>query len=143
MMNIVLVLCLFVFASSFGLSDESVRNTVHYGDPSGGCLSDEVVIRIAGVLGGICTSHCAPHTNACPMDFPAGIDVQPRCALENRSTGEKFCGLLCHADSTCGLGASCKFVNGDLGICTYDDVFTEEDNSRRLQQASPIQLINL
>lgn len=61
--------------------------------------------------------------NQCPQDKPDSCEAVPRCALENRATGEKFCALLCSAGMSCGAGASCKIIQGNLGICTYDDVY--------------------
>jgi hypothetical protein len=85
-------------------------------------VSLKVAIRIQGVRGGICTTHCSP-AGACPSDKPPGANAVERCALENRGTGEKFCALLCSAGMACGSGASCKIIQGNLGICTYDDVY--------------------
>jgi len=99
-------------------------NGNHYGDPTTGCMIDEVAIKVQGVRGGICTAHCTT-VGACPSDKPAGSEAIPRCALENRSTGEKFCALMCSAGMNCGSGASCKVIQGNLGICTYDDVYAQ------------------
>jgi len=101
---------------------ESYANSYHYGDPTTGCMIDEVPIRVQGVRGGMCTAHCSP-AGACPSDKPTNCEAVPRCALENRATGEKFCALMCSQGMTCGQGASCKVIQGSLGICTYDDVY--------------------
>ena len=76
-----------------------------------------------GIPGGICTPHCSV-TGACPLDKPDQCEAVPRCALENRATGEKFCALMCQSGMTCGAGASCKIVPGagSIGICTYNDI---------------------
>lgn len=63
------------------------------------------------------------------MDKPDSEAI-PRCALENRSTGERFCALMCAPGASCGEGASCKVIQGNIGICTYDDVAGSKNNLR-------------
>jgi hypothetical protein len=99
-------------------------NKFHYGDPRTGCMTDEVPIKIQGVRGGVCTAHCSQVDGSCPQDKPDGAVALPRCVLENRATGEKFCALMCSAGMSCGEGASCKIVQGTIGICTWDDVYS-------------------
>ena len=62
----------------------------HYGDPKDGCLSDEVEITIQGVTGDFCTPKCSL-LKACPTDVPAGVTAGPQCALQDSSTGDKYC----------------------------------------------------
>jgi len=111
----------------------------------------------------VCTAHCSQLDGSCPADKPAGADAVPRCALENRSTGEKYCALMCAAGMSCGQGASCKIVQGNLGafslpwcarargltpgararthartavgICTWDDVADKHSTLRGIDQA--------
>ena len=102
----------------------------HYGDPKDGCLSDEVEITIQGVTGDFCTPKCSL-LKACPTDVPAGVTAGPQCALQDSSTGDKYCALICSpslpiadqkaADAQCGTNASCKSVQMGVGLCTYDD----------------------
>lgn len=94
------------------------QNTAHYGNPATGCMLDELAIRISGAPGGVCAASC--RTKACPKDIPEGCEASPRCALENASTGDKFCALLCGSSTNCGPGASCQLLQGDVGVCTYD-----------------------
>ena len=102
----------------------------HYGDPKDGCMSDETEITIQGVTGDFCTPKCSLF-KACPTDVPAGVTVAPQCALQDSSTGDKYCALICSptlpildqkaADAQCGDNASCKSVQLGVGVCTYDD----------------------
>ena len=102
----------------------------HYGDPKDGCMSDETEITIQGVQGDFCTPKCSLF-KACPTDVPAGVTVAPQCALQDSSTGDKYCALICSptlpildqkaADAQCGGNASCKSVQLGVGVCTYDD----------------------
>merc|ERR1711937_729654 len=113
--------------------EEAVNaNSKHYGDPSGGCMSDEMAIRITGVTGGVCSPACGSDLS-CPSDVPDGVTAMPQCALQS-PTGDSYCALICtpaswymtdaekavHDGDACGAGASCKSISG-VGICTYDD----------------------
>ncbi|KAJ8599177.1 hypothetical protein CTAYLR_010153 [Chrysophaeum taylorii] len=101
----------------------------HYGDPyAGTCLSDEITITIEGVSGEICAPTCSIFS-PCPTDVPSGVVATPECALEDVSSGQSYCALICSSttdlqdlragDSQCGTDASCKSVSG-VGVCTYD-----------------------
>ncbi|KAL1524679.1 hypothetical protein AB1Y20_019565 [Prymnesium parvum] len=104
--------------------------STHYSDPSGGCLSDEAEITIQGVSGDFCSPKCTGLFQTCPSDVPSGVTAMPQCALQDASSGSKYCALICSptadikdqraADAQCGTNASCKPIQG-LGICTYDD----------------------
>ena len=62
-----------------------------------------------------------------------GVVAKPQCALQNQSTGDKYCVLICHeaedthsnlrtdmvGDAQCG-DATCHIVQAGLGVCTYD-----------------------
>lgn len=105
----------------------------HYGPPPNGCESDEKAFQISGIPGGVCAAKCTDFL-PCPKDVPDGVTAQPQCALQDRSTGSKYCVLLCNPsneegnslrggnnveDSQCG-DATCQAVKGSgLGICTY------------------------
>ena len=92
-------------------------------------MSDEVEITIQGVTGDFCTPKCSLF-KACPTDVPAGVTARPQCALQDASTGDKYCALICSptlpildqkaADAQCGTNASCKSVQMGVGVCTYD-----------------------
>lgn len=87
-------------------------------DPFDGCLPDETGIRIQGIEGGICSAKCKFGT--CPKDVPSGSTAHPQCALQS-PTGEQYCALICLPGDSCGDSrASCKPVQGGIGICTYD-----------------------
>ena len=65
------------------------------------------------------------------FDGGAGVTARPQCALQDSSTGKKYCALICSptafiadqkaADAQCGANASCKSVQLGVGVCTYDD----------------------
>merc|ERR1712007_309312 len=93
----------------------------HYEDPKDGCSSDEVDIKIQGVSGAVCAPACTGTT--CPTDVPSGVTAKPQCALQDSSSGKKYCALICSPganDAQCGTNASCKSIQS-VGICTYDD----------------------
>jgi len=105
----------------------------HYEDPNdGGCQSDEVDIQITGVDGSVCSPKCTGiFKTKCPTDVPAGVTAEPECALQDSSTHEKYCALICSpsldeaslraGDAQCSTNASCKAVpNAGVGLCTYD-----------------------
>ena len=102
----------------------------HYGDPKAGCLTDEIEISIQGVTGDFCTPKCGLFS-PCPTDKPTGVAATPQCALQDASSGKKYCALMCApslpiwdqkaADDQCGEKASCKGVQFGIGVCTYDD----------------------
>jgi hypothetical protein len=95
-------------------------NPTHYGNPSGGCESDELAVTGAqiGLTGSLCAPHCKDD-GTCPTDFPAGVTALPQCALSSGS--DKYCLLECIADSSCDTGATCKGATpSQYGICTYD-----------------------
>merc|ERR1740121_601754 len=89
----------------------------HYEDPKGGCRKDEEAVRIRGAEGVLCSPSCS--TKACPTNLPEGVTAQPQCCLWVGY--EKRCALVCKEGDNCGKNASCKFIEGSLGICTYDD----------------------
>merc|ERR1719401_445725 len=105
----------------------------YYEDPNdGGCQSDEVDIQITGVDGSVCSPKCTGlFKTKCPTDVPAGVTAEPECALQDSSTHEKYCALICSpstdeaslraGDAQCSSKASCKAVpNASVGLCTYD-----------------------
>merc|ERR1719158_2363131 len=106
--------------------------TTHYGDPNAGaCMSDEEAIQIQGVGGAVCSPACTGILKmGCPKDVPAGVTAAPQCALQDATTSDKYCALICSpslpiadqklADAACGgSNLSCKAISG-VGICTYD-----------------------
>jgi C1A family cysteine protease len=102
-------------------SPPSPSGSSHYEDPKDGCQSDEVDIQIQGVSGAVCAPACTLGI-FCPSDVPTGVTAAPQCALQDSSSGKKYCALICSPssnDSQCGA-ASCKSIQG-VGICTYDD----------------------
>ncbi|CAE7365083.1 unnamed protein product, partial [Symbiodinium pilosum] len=91
-------------------------NPTHYGNPSSGCESDEVAVRVSGISGDFCSPKCTSQ-GTCPSDVPSGDTATPECALRT-TTGDKYCGLICQADTDCGKG-SCQKMMG-IGLCTYE-----------------------
>ena len=105
----------------------------HYEDPNdGGCQSDEVDISVTGITGSFCSPKCTGiFKTKCPKDVPAGVTAEPECALQDSSSNEKYCALICSpsldeaslraGDAQCSTKASCKAVpNAGVGLCTYD-----------------------
>ena len=92
----------------------------HYEDPSAGpCQAGELAVRINGVTGGFCSPSCA--SGPCPTDVPAGTNASPECALETQGASKPSrCALICESSSKCPAKASCKMVQGAIGLCTYD-----------------------
>lgn len=89
----------------------------HYEKPP--CQSDEVGVRIQGASGEVCAPKCT--NSACPTDVPAGTKAKPQCALEDRSTGDKYCALECLFGG-CPSGAKCEHPGGRMmGICMYPE----------------------
>merc|ERR1712125_231382 len=105
-------------------------SATHYEDPKGGCLPDEVDITIQGVQGAACVPKCTLGI-FCPSDVPAGVTAAPTCALQDSSSGDKYCALICSPgnDAQCGTNASCKSIQ-TTGICTYDDDATLAPNTQ-------------
>ena len=93
----------------------------HYEDPNaGGCMSDEVAVQIQGVKGSFCSPACG-FLKPCTKDIPAGTNAQPKCALETQGAKRPTrCALLCQSGTKCPAKASCKMVQGAVGLCTYD-----------------------
>ena len=87
-------------------------NPTHYGNPSTGCESDEVAVRVSGLSGDFCSPRCDSQ-GTCPSDVPKGDTANPECALRT-TTGDKYCGLICQADSDCG---AIPAASSDFGFC--------------------------
>merc|ERR1719498_2110579 len=98
-------------------------NPTHYGDPKGGCESDEQAVQVQGVSGDFCSPK-STSSGSCPTDVPSGDTATPTCALKT-TTGAQYCALICTpsdvktngANGECGTG-SCQSISG-TGICTY------------------------
>merc|ERR1712087_218529 len=82
-------------------------STTHYGDPTGGCMSDEVEVSVQGISGDMCSATCGIF-KPCPTDVPAGVTV---CSPTMPILDQKA------ADAQCGANASCKDVQLGIGIC--------------------------
>lgn len=85
--------------------------TTHYEKPP--CQSDEVLVQVQGADGEVCAAHC--DSTACPTDVPPGTTAKPNCALQDTSSGAKYCALTCFLGG-CPTGAKCS---GIRGICLY------------------------
>ena len=75
LIGIYLSLLLFITAASVPFV-----NPTHYGDPAGGCETDETVVQVTGIAGSFCSPDCAK--NACPTDVPTGVTAGPQCVLK-------------------------------------------------------------
>merc|ERR1712203_1213447 len=70
-------------------------NPTHYGNPTGGCMSDEQAGKIQGLQGDTCLPTCTGILKeSCPSDVPTGDTDVPKCILKDQS-GDKFCVLVC------------------------------------------------
>lgn len=95
------------------------ENPTHYGDPSGGCMSDEMAVQVTGIDGDFCSPQCS--NGSCPTDLPKSVTAAAQCALQT-GDGSQYCALICDPNASsnqCGTG-SCKPIQG-TGLCTYDD----------------------
>jgi hypothetical protein len=95
-------------------------SSADYEDPNAGpCNQGEEAVQIQGVSGSFCSPSCA--SGPCPTNVPAGTTAQPQCALEVQGqTKPTMCALICQQSSKCPANASCKMVQGSIGLCTYD-----------------------
>lgn len=94
-----------------------VGSLAHYGAPP--CKSDEAEAHIQGASGEVCAPPCG--SGSCPTDVPAGVSATPQCALQDASSGSKYCALVCNSDSQCDTahGASCAKIMAFMGVCVY------------------------
>jgi len=86
----------------------------HYGQMP--CAAGDKAVRLVD------SYYCAPpcgSDNSCPTGKPAGVTATPQCALQATS-GERFCALICEADSDCDKahGGSCTSLQGGA-VCAY------------------------
>merc|ERR1711970_1008745 len=90
-------------------------------------------IQIQGVSGAVCSPACTLGI-FCPSDVPTGVTAAPQCALQDSSSGKKYCALICSPssnDDQCGTNASCKSIQS-VGICPYDDAAAATSSARRV-----------
>ena len=123
-MKAIVFLCFLALSMSIEISTVSIipeflprLNPTHYGNPTGGCLTDEVAVQIQGLTGDACIPACA--SGSCPTDVPTGTTASPVCALQDPS-GNQYCALICQGPYTgnCPTGASCQVTSG-VGICLF------------------------
>jgi len=93
-------------------------NPTHYGDPAGGCMSDEMNVTIDGITGDLCSPQCDASGN-CPTDLPPNVTVPGQCVLEMPgNSNPTYCALICDpTQKQCGT-ATCQPIQG-VGVCTY------------------------
>jgi len=100
----------------------------HYEKPP--CQSDEVAVQIQGASGEVCAPKCT--SSACPTDVPEGTRAKPQCALEDTSTGDKYCALTCFLGG-CPSGAKCVHPGAQIrGLCLYPVSATGEKREVQL-----------
>lgn len=105
-------------AQVIGTPPASNANAHHYGNPTGGCKSDEISTYLSGTSGDVCAPNC-DSGKACPSDMPSNVTAHPYCGLTEGP--HKYCLLECMSSAECGPGASCKNAHPPTyGICTYD-----------------------
>ena len=60
-------------------------NPTHYGDPAGGCESDEQAVQVQGLSGDFCCPKSA--SGSCPSDVPTGaptgVTAKSTCAVRS------------------------------------------------------------
>jgi len=77
-----------------GLTPNSSKPAHSHYECASRCLPDEVEISVEGVVGKICAPLCG-FLEPCPTDTPRGVSARPQCALQDESTGQRYCALLC------------------------------------------------
>ncbi len=93
-------------------------NPTHYGNPSGGCMDDEIEGGIKGMKGKGCFPDCTKKD--CPTDYPSGDTAPGECAVQGPDS-KKYCILQCKGANKgkCPTGAKCVDVM-TAGVCLYD-----------------------
>lgn len=83
--------------------------------------STEIAVRINGIDGDYCAPSCSL-IKSCPQ-APTDIMGTAQCALQDASSGAKYCAIICipNEEAQCdeSAGMTCKSLQG-VGICTYD-----------------------
>merc|ERR1711939_865857 len=94
------------------------ENDTHYGNPTGGCKSDEIAAQVTGLSGAACFPECDA-SGGCPSDVPSGVTASPYCILQT-GDGSQYCALVCSglASGDCDTGATCESLQG-IGLCMY------------------------
>jgi len=70
-------------------------NPTHYGDPTTGCMSDEMNVTVTGLTGDFCSPPCDASQN-CPTDVPTGCKAVGQCVLDvNGGANPTYCALIC------------------------------------------------
>merc|ERR1711977_194267 len=94
------------------------ENATHYGNPTGGCQSDEIAAQVTGISGAACFPACDA-SGGCPSDVPSGVTATPFCVLQT-GDGSQYCTLICSGIFTgdCDTGATCESLSG-IGLCMY------------------------
>merc|ERR1711935_63752 len=93
----------------------------HYGNPSGGCKSDEINGGVEGHDGVACLPDCTKRN--CPTDLPdSQTTAKPQCAIVDFAHGKNYCVLQCKgvAKGKCPLGSKCTNTGNSAAICLYD-----------------------
>lgn len=97
-----------------------ITATTHYSNPSdGGCLADELNVRINGYDGHICSPECEIDSS-CSVDLP-GVTATAFCGLAN-ADGQQHCALQCNPNSKlneCGTAFCVSSQNSAISYCMY------------------------
>ena len=87
--------------------------------PMNSCNAGEQAAQIQNVKGAFCSPKCKGESKCPPA--PPRTTAQPQCCVEGPGSSKpSYCALVCQAGETCPTGATCKIVQGNLGICTYN-----------------------
>ena len=113
------------------ISAQLKTNPTDYGNPTGGCKSDEISGGIEGDDGVTCLPECTK-TSKCPQDVPEGTTATPVCAVMDFKHGKAYCILQCKGihKGKCPEGTSCRKVPNSAAVCLYENgepVLIEED----------------
>lgn len=90
--------------------------TSHYGDPSNGCLADELSMTVSGFDGSFCSSLCGSD-GSCSADTSKGVSAKPACTL-TAADGTQYCALVCSTSTSCGSGM-CVSNDQSTSFCMY------------------------
>jgi len=97
----------------------------HYGNPSNGCLQDELKNSLGGIDGHFCSAPCrgpGPWKDKkwCPPEVPVDVTAKPSCMISDPVGYGFHCALSCSDDAQCGAGAVCNTqAYPGIGLCIF------------------------
>ena len=92
------------------------------------CSSQERAVSLSGLEQyAFCSPACVGMR--CPAAGP-GVSAKPQCALQDQTSGDKFCALLCQESTGCPKGGECVIIQDQIGLCMYKQ--DEEDGRMKV-----------